>query len=654
MILRIKFMMKRFTLSIFVLFVWYLSAVSSVVAATTAQYAGNEWRAYGGDSGGTRYSTLSQINRRNVQKLKSAWTFHTGEGISESSTAINTGSPAYSGRPTFQCTPLMIDGILYVTTSSSRVIALDAEDGRKLWEFDAQAGKAGKRKLHQHRGVSYWEGTGADGKKARLIIFASTDARLFALDPVTGKPAPGFGKEGSIDLREGIADNYPNLNYDVTSPPAIYKNLIIIGARVPEEVAKGPSGDVRAFDVRTGKLVWRFHTVPHPGEAGHESWTDDSWKERTGANAWSIISVDAARSMVFLPLGSASHDFYGGERKGNNLFANSIVALNADTGKLIWHYQVVHHDIWDFDVPAQPNLVTVIHQGRLVPAVAQMTKMGFTYVLDRLTGKPLFPVEERAVAASSVPGEQAATTQPFPLKPAPLSNIKAITRDEINDLTPEIKRQCTELYDQAVSANIFTPLLLDKWTLMRPNRLGGATWSGASFDPTSGYLFVNANEMAQMIKVTAQPAGAPLPYERDNKTITFAADNKIPCQRPPWGTLNAINLNTGQIAWRVPLGFNETLAKRGLTNTGTWSLGGSIATAGHLVFIAGTNDSRFRAFDSSSGKELWATSLPAPGHATPMTYQGKRSGKQFVVIAAGGGGNLGSKTSDALEAYALP
>lgn len=640
-------MFKRFTSTVF--FVCFLFAVSAA-----AQFAGNEWRAYGGDAGGSRYSTLDQINRGNVGKLKTAWTFHTGEGVPETSTAINTGSPAYSGRPTFQCTPLMIDGVLYVTTSSSRVIALDAENGRKLWEFDPQANKSGKKKLHQHRGVSYWEGIGSDGKKQRFIIFASTDARLYALDAATGKPFVSFGKDGSIDLREGIADNYPTLNYDVTSPPAIYKNLIIIGARVPEDVAKGPSGDVRAFDVRTGKLAWRFHTIPQPGEAGHETWTGDSWKERTGANAWSIISVDAKRGMVFLPLGSASHDFYGGERKGNNLFANSIVALRADTGKLVWHYQTVHHDIWDFDVPAQPNLVTVRHNGKNVPAVAQMTKMGFTYLFDRMTGKPLFPIEERAVPASSVPGEQTAATQPFPLKPAPLSKLTAVTRDEINDITPEIKKQCTELFDQAVSADVFTPLLVDKWTLLRPNRLGGATWSGASFDPTSGYLFVNANEMAQMLKITAQSAGAPLAYARDNKTINFSADNKIPCQRPPWGTLNAINLNTGEIAWRVPLGFNEELAKKGLTDTGTWSLGGSIATRGGIVFIAGTNDSRFRAFDSSNGKELWTTQLPAPGHATPMTYQGKRTGKQFVVIAAGGGGNLGSKTSDALEAYALP
>lgn len=640
-------MFKRFTST--VLFVCCLLAVNAA-----AQFAGSEWRAYGGDAGGSRYSTLDQINRGNVGKLKSAWTFHTGEGVPETSTAINTGSPAYSGRPTFQCTPLMIDGVLYVTTSSSRVIALDAENGRKLWEFDPQANKSGKKKLHQHRGVSYWEGIGSDGKKQRFIIFASTDARLYALDAATGKPFVSFGKDGSIDLREGIADNYPTLNYDVTSPPAIYKNLIIIGARVPEDVAKGPSGDVRAFDVRTGKLAWRFHTIPQPGEAGHETWTGDSWKERTGANAWSIISVDAKRGMVFLPLGSASHDFYGGERKGNNLYANSIVALKADTGKLVWHYQTVHHDIWDFDVPAQPNLITVRHNGKNVPAVAQMTKMGFTYLFDRMTGKPLFPIEERAVPPSSVPGEQAAATQPFPVKPAPLSNITAITRDEINDITPEIKKQCTELFDQAMSANIFTPFLLDKWTLSRPNRLGGATWSGASFDPTSGYLFVNANEMAQMLKITAQAAKAPLAYARDNKTINFSADNKIPCQRPPWGTLNAINLNTGEIAWRVPLGFNEELAKKGLTDTGTWSLGGSIATRGGIVFIAGTNDSRFRAFDSGNGKELWTTQLPAPGHATPMTYRGKRTEKQFVVIAAGGGGNLGSKTSDALEAYALP
>lgn len=633
-------MLKRLLLSL-----WLCPLFSG---CATAQHAGSDWRFIGGDQGGARFSTLTQINRANVHRLKQAWVFHTGEGLRA------PVADDYAGRFTFQCTPLVIDDVLHLSTSSSRVIALDSATGRKLWEFDPQAGKPGKRKLHQHRGVSYWEGALANGRRHKHILFASTDAHLIALDPATGKPCREFGQDGRISLRAGIADRWPNLNYDVTSPPAIYKNLVIVGARVPEDVAQGPGGDVRAFDARSGKLIWTFHTVPRPGEAGHESWQGDSWRDRTGANAWSIISVDAERGLVFLPLGSPSHDFYGGDRHGQNLFGNALVALNADAGKLVWHYQMVHHDIWDFDLPAQPNLVTVRHNGRLIPAVAQVTKMGFTFVLDRLTGKPLFPVEERSVPPSRVPGEQAWPTQPFPLKPAPISLGAAITRDEINNLTPEINKQCTALFEQAVSAAIFTPLLVDKWTLSRPNRLGGATWSGASFDPALGYLFVNGNEMAQMLKLTAQPAGAPLAYLRDNKTINFATANKIPCQQPPWGTLNAIDLNTGEIAWRVPLGFHEELAAEGFTQTGIWSLGGSIATAGGLVFIAGTTDSRFRAFDSRTGKELWVTKLGASGHATPMTYESKKSGKQFVVIAAGGGGNLGSKTSDGLEAYSLP
>jgi quinoprotein glucose dehydrogenase len=442
--------------------------------------------------------------------------------------------------------------------------------------------------------------------------------------------------------------------YRVTSPPAVYQDLVITGALVPESPGRGPSGDVRAFDVRTGKLIWRFHTVPRPGEMGHETWAGDSWRDRTGANVWSVMSVDGERGLVFLPIGSPAYDFYGGDRKGQNLFGNSLVALKAETGQLVWHYQMVHHDIWDYDLPAQPNLITVRHQGREVAAVAQVTKMGFVFLLDRLTGKPLFPVEERPVPASKVPGEATWVTQPFPLKPPPLARQKAVTRSELSQVTPESGKYCAELFDQVISGGIFTPPGTEL-TLWFPGTLGGATWSGASFDPRTGYLYVNVNELGAIGAMRPQPEGSAVPFRRSSPQGEYARfwdRNQWPCQPPPWGTLNAVDVNKGEIVWRVPLGVVDELEARGITGTGAPNMGGSIVTAGGLVFIAGTGDSRFRAFDAQTGKELWSAKLEASGHATPATYQGK-SGQQFIVIAAGGGGYFSKTGADALVAFAL-
>jgi len=613
----------------------FLLALSSTVSA-------QEWRFYGGDAGGTRSSPLRQINRQNVGSLKRAWTYHIGEAD-----RMGNGTDRHRVAP-FESTPLVIDDTLYFSTPSNRVIALNAESGKEIWQFDPQTASAGPRQYFQHRGVAYWQNkTGAD----RRILYGTFDGRLIALDAKTGKPCRDFGKQGTVDLRAGIADGYPGAEYSVTSPPAIYQDLVITGAAVPEYPSKGPSGVVRAFDIRSGKLVWTFHTIPLSKEVGHETWEGDASKNRTGVNVWSLMSVDAERGLIFLPVGSASYDFYGADRKGLDLFSNCLVALEASSGKLVWYYQMVHHDIWDYDMPAQPVLITVGGKGRGIPAVAQVTKMGFVFILDRLTGKPLFPVEERPVPKSDVPGEAAWPTQPFPVKPPALVR-QSFSETEINNVTPESNRYCTELFHSLENHGMYTPYG-QKMTLVVPGTLGGGNWSGASFDRASGYLFVNANEVGAIGAMEPQAADAPVPYRRGSKDGEYARfwdENQWPCEKPPWGTLNAVDVNKGEIVWKVPLGVVDGLK----TITGTPNLGGSIVTAGGVVFIGATTDSRFRGFDAKTGAQLWAADLEASAHATPITYLGKKTGKQFVVIAAGGGGYFKGKVSDALVAFALP
>ncbi len=605
--------------------------------------AQDDWPVYGHDPGGMRYSVLDQINTKNVSRLKRAWTYHTGE------VAPGPAGPRGQRDVAFETTPLVIGNTLYFSTPANRVIALEADTGRELWQYDPHAA-FGNVKSRQHRGVAYWPGDRATPPR---ILFGTLDGRLIALNAQTGKSVPGFGNEGQVNLRAGVAGGFPKSVYGVTSPPAIYRDLVIVGSEVPESPGLGPAGDVRAFNVRTGELVWTFHTVPRPGEPGHETWEGESWKNRTGANAWSIMTVDVQRGLVFVPVGSPAYDFYGGDRKGSNLYGNSLVALDARTGKLVWYYQFVHHDVWDYDPPAPPALVTIRRDGRDIPAVVQVTKMGLVFVLDRATGKPLFPIEERPVPQSDVPGEATWPTQPVPLKPPPLSR-SAMTRDEISTVTPESHRFCTELFDILTTRGRYTPFGL-KLTLVIPGTLGGATWSGVSFDPKLGYVFVNTNEAGAIGRMAEQPPGSPVRYRRTSPQGEYARfwdSNMWPCQQPPWGLLQAVNLNTGEIAWKVPLGITEELEAKGIHNTGAPNIGGSIVTAGGLVFIAATNDSRFRAFDARSGKELWVTKLDASGHATPITYLG-RNGKQYVVIAAGGGGFFGSKPADSLIAFAL-
>jgi membrane-bound PQQ-dependent dehydrogenase (glucose/quinate/shikimate family) len=613
------------------------AAFLAVAPALDAQ----EWGSYGGDLGGTRFSSLTQINRDNVAQLKPAWVYHTGE------VRRAQRSTTRHRIPPFESTPILIDDLLYFSTPANRVIALDAATGREIWQFDPQAGLKGPRHFHQHRGVAYWQDHSGT---QRRILFGTYDGRLIALDAKTGKPCSDFGDHGIVNLREGVEPQSSKQIYAVTSPPAIFRDLVITGAEVPEYPSRGPSGMVRAFDVRTGKLIWTFHTIPQPGEPGHETWQADDWKNRTGANVWSIMSVDAERGLVFLPIGSPSYDFYGADRQGQNLFANSLVALDASTGKLVWYYQMVHHDVWDYDLPAQPVLINVQRDSQSIPAVAQVTKMGFVFILDRVTGKSLFPVEERSFPQTTVPGEVTWPTQPVPLKPPPLVR-QTFSAEEISNVTPESNRFCSALFPTLENHGQYTPFGRNM-TLVVPGSLGGANWSGASFDPNSHLLFVNVNELGSIGKLKPQPSNAPVRYRRTAKTGEYARfwDNRhLPCQQPPWGTLNAINTDTGEIAWTVPLGTVEGLK----TKTGTPSLGGSII-AGGLVFIGGTIDSRFRAFDAQSGAELWSAKLAANAHATPMTYALKKNKKQYIVIAVGGGGNFSTTVSDTLVAFALP
>jgi quinoprotein glucose dehydrogenase len=613
---------------------WLSFALAANPFASSAQ----EWPHYSNDPGGSRYSPLKEINKTNVSKLKVAWTYHTGD--------ISDGSK-YPSSSAFECTPLVIDGVLYLTTPFARVIALEAETGKELWVFDPKLNRELRYNLFVNRGVSFWR----NGEDQRIFL-GTDDGRLFALNARTGKPVPSFGKEGFIYLREGVDENYPNATYGLTSPPAIYRDLVIVGSHVPKGSPQGPSGGIRAFDARSGKLVWRFNTVPRPGEVGNDTWEGDSWKNRGGVNTWSMMSVDRERGMVFAPIAQPATGFYGGDRKGANLFGSSVVALDAATGKRIWHFQTVHHDIWDWDVPAQPNLVNLRRDGKDIPAVAQVTKTGFLFVLDRLTGKPLIPVEERLVPQSVIPGEHTSPTQPIPVKPPPFAR-QTFSFDELTNVTPESRAECEELLKGAVTGPMFRPVGLE-WTVTFPGTNGGANWGGASYDASSGLLFVNSKDNGSMRRMVKRPEGAQIPYQAQTRGGRFWDKNMYPCQKPPWAHLTAIDLNKGEFRWRVTLGVIDKLLDRGVPPTGTSNLGGTIVTAGGLVFIGATNDSRFRAFDSDTGKELWVTRLPASAHATPMTFRGKKTGKQFVVIAAGGGNKYNETFSDALIAFALP
>jgi quinoprotein glucose dehydrogenase len=682
--------------------------------------AGVDWRTYLGDKSASHYSVLQQITQANVSGLQVAWTWRSGDARPDSSQ--------------IQCNPLEIGGVVYATSAAMKLVALDAATGRELWRFEPLDPNG------VNRGLAYW----SDGDDRRILY--GNGNWLHAVDARTGKLIESFGDHGRVDLSQGLGRDVTGMAIQMNTPGVIYHNLIILSMRVGEGPGPAAPGHVRAYDVRTGKLVWIFHAIPYPGEPGYEAWPPDAWQREGGVNAWPGMTLDEEHGLVYCPIGSATFDFWGGNRIGDDRYADCLVVLDAGTGKLVWDYQFTHHDLWDRDPPAPPTLLDVWHNNQLVPAVAQVTKSGHVWVFNRLTGEHLFPVEEIAVPSSDLAGEVASPTQPVPLKPAPFAR-QNFTPDQITDRTPEAHRAVLERYFHVRPHVPFGPPSKEG-TIIFPGFDGGAEWGGAAADP-SGILYVNANEMPWILSMIdtsgatslgqqiylqnctgchgadrkGNPAGnipaladvgkrltrdqimevitkgrAVMPswgflteaqrkavvafllgekppaeetrggqwdtYREDKVTPGFVPPpythtgynrwldpDGYPAVKPPWGTLNAINLNTGEYLWRVPLGIYPELIAKGYPPTGTENYGGPLVTAGGVVFIGATKDEMFRAFDRNTGRELWRTKLPAGGYATPATYS--VAGRQYVVIACGGG-KMGTKSGDTYVAFALP
>lgn len=627
-------------------------------------HAQTDWPVYGHDPGGMRYSPLKQINTSNVSELRLVWTFDTQAPITSAPAPPlaaagapaggEGGAPAAPVRPprprTSQSTPLVVGDVMYLGTAYNRVLALDAQTGTKIWEYETEHTPA-------LRGLPYWRG---HSKVPPQVMVATRDGWLMSLNAKTGKPSLGFGTEGMINLRSGVADKFPNRYYGTSSPPAIYKDLIFTGGQLQESPRVGPPGDIRAWDLNTGKLVWTFRTIPRPGEPNHEAWNGDEWVDRSGANVWGFMTVDVERGLLFVPLGAPTTDFWGGDRKGSNLYGSSLVALDANTGNLKWYFQTTHHDNWDYDLSAPPALIEVRRNGKTIPAVAQSTKQALLFIFDRVTGKPIYDVEERPVLSDNpIPGDETWPTQPFPVAPPPLSRT-TFRPEEVATVTPEHEKYCRGLL--ALEGGVLTggpyAQFGPKPRVVFPGWQGGGNWGGTSFNPELGYLFINTKDMANLSKLVKNADGtAYIRVPPENPPVELGRDSYFsdpsknwPCQQPPWGELQAVNVNTGEIAWKVPLGSFEELDAKGVPKTGTPNMGGPIATAGGLVFIAATNDAKFRAFDARTGKELWETKLNTDAQTVPITYQAK-NGKQYVAILSSGASQVDSPR---LFVYALP
>ena len=665
-----------------------------------------DWPVYGGAPESGHYSDLRQINRENVNQLKVAWTFDTQEAGG------------------LQTSPIVVRGVFYGISPSQKVFALDAATGQLRWKFDS-----GIQGTQPDRGLAYWE-TGNDRR-----IVAGIMNFVYELNADTGRPITSFGDQGRIDLREGLGRDAATVFIALTSPPVIYKDLFIVGGRESETLPAAP-GDIRAFDVRTGRLRWAFHTIPHPGEYGYETWPKDAWKTSGAANNWAGMSLDSTGGVLYVPTGSAAFDFYGGDRIGDNLFADCLIALKADTGERIWHFQGVRHDLWDRDFPSPPVVITVEREGKKIRAVAQTSKQGFVFLFNQSDGKPLFPLEYKKYPPSDLPGELAAAEQPLPTKPAPYSR-QILTEDMLTNRTPEAHEWARAKFRGFRSAGQFVPLSAKRPTVIFPGFDGGAEWGGPAFDPQTGLLYVNSNDiawdaqlaantapalsgrgiyqaqctichrddlagspplfpslkgvgrrrkidaMARIIRTgrgrmpgfpnfsqgevsavidylvrgesrkipPAEPAPQPMAYRFSGYT-RFLDPEGYPAVAPPWGTLSAINLNTGEYAWKIALGEYPELAAKGVRDTGSENYGGPIVTAGGLLFIAATNyDKKFRAFDKLTGQLLWETTLPFAGNATPITYE--VDGRQYVAVAAGGGKDLRSPSGGVYVVFAL-